>query len=323
MDSWESESEKLLESSMSEAGLDRGVRKMIRNRGEVRSLAGQLCGKMAWRGLLGCLLGVSLLFLAACGNPVAPDAEPPAASLSGSEDSDRELYIYCEIGERLQMIDEDGKLSGLTVDVVREIQKRVGNNDPIEVVPWARGYDDALSNPNTILFSMSRTKERNHLFDWVGPVSEITFGFWALADSTLTISSLDDAKKVGAIGVYQNDVRDLYLTEAGFTNLERTTDQVQSYKKLLSGRIDLYAESAAGIEGDAARAGATPGQVKMLYPFLTTQLFIAISKGTPPEVTQVWREAFAQMQADGTFKKLYKKYYPERELPGPEIVNFE
>ncbi len=296
---------------------------MTRKKGDKRGLAGRSFGKMAWRGLPGCLLGASLFFLAACGNQAAPDADHPPDSATESEDFARELYIYCEIGERLQMIDEDGELSGLTVDVVREIQKRVGNNDPIEVVPWARGYDDALNNPNTILFSMSRTKERNHLFDWVGPVSEITFGFWALADSTLTINSLDDAKKVGAIGVYQNDVRDLYLTEAGFTNLERTTDQVQSYKKLLSGRIDLYAESAAGIEGDAPRAGATPDQVKMLYPFLTTQLFIAISKGTPPDITRDWREAFAQMQADGTFKKLYKKYYPERELPGPEIVDFE
>ncbi|NJN47058.1 MAG: transporter substrate-binding domain-containing protein [Candidatus Competibacteraceae bacterium] len=60
---------------------------------------------------------------------------------------------------------QDGKLMGFSVDVVREIQRRVGNTDSIEVVPWARGYKAALERPNTVLFSTARTQEREPFFN--------------------------------------------------------------------------------------------------------------------------------------------------------------
>ena len=36
------------------------------------------------------------------------------------------------------------------IDAVREIQKRIGNKDPIEVVPWARGYQEVQADPKVI-----------------------------------------------------------------------------------------------------------------------------------------------------------------------------
>jgi polar amino acid transport system substrate-binding protein len=35
---------------------------------------------------------------------------------------------------------ENGKLTGATTQVVQEIMRRLGIDDPIAVVPWARGY---------------------------------------------------------------------------------------------------------------------------------------------------------------------------------------
>ena len=70
------------------------------------------------------------------------------------------------------------------------------------------------------------------------------------------------------------------------------------------------------------QADSSPAEVKMLYSFLTTQLYIAISKKTPPEVTAAWKKVFEEMREDGTFTKIYKKYFPERELPGKAITVF-
>ncbi len=114
------------------------------------------------------------------------------------------LTIYCEDDPPNQIITSDGRLTGMTVEIVREIQQRVGNQDPITVVPWARGFDAVQKNPNTVLFSMSRTAERNPLFNWIGPVLETSYGFYARADSSLSITSLEEAKGLKRIGVYLN-----------------------------------------------------------------------------------------------------------------------
>ena len=230
--------------------------------------------------------------------------------------SAQKLEIFCEEDRPLQFKAPDGSLTGLAVEVVQEIQKRVGNTDPIQMVPWARGLKYLNEKPNTVLFSMGRTAERNNLYHWVGPIGEKSMGLYVKADSTLQIKSLDDAKKVRAIGVYRDDLRDQYLTQAGFTNLQRTNASVQNYRMLMMGRIDMFASS----EFEVADNKYT--DVKLVFSFLQTQSFIALSKGTDTAVVTQWNNALAAMKKDGSFKAIFNKYFPGQDLPGPAITNF-
>ena len=69
--------------------------------------------------------------------------------------------------------DEDGKLNGITVDVLMAMFKKVGVTlDPtdIEVLPWARGYKRVLEKPGSVLFSTTYTVERLQNFRFVGPI---------------------------------------------------------------------------------------------------------------------------------------------------------
>ena len=232
------------------------------------------------------------------------------------------LTIYCEEDPPMQIKNADGSLTGMTVELVREIQKRVGNQDPIQMVPWARGLEALESQPNTILFSMGRTAERNPLFQWVGPIAESTFGLYGKADSPLQIKSLDEARKVRAIGVYRDDIRDQYLTRAGFANLDRINDNVANFKKLMMGRVDLYASSSNDIKANAEGAGYRLADVKLCFVFLRTQIFIALSRRTDPTVAAQWNGALKAMKKDNTFQAIFKKYYPDRTLPGPELTTF-
>lgn len=232
------------------------------------------------------------------------------------------LNIYCEDDKPMQFKAADGSLTGMTVELVREIQKLVGNSDPIQLVPWARGLKNLDEEPNTILFSMGRTAERNGLYQWIGPIAESVFGLYVKADSPLKIHSLDDAKQVHSIGVYRDDVRDQFLTKAGFQNLERANDNVQNFKKLMSGRVDMYATSSNDVASNAENAGYKTSDVKLALAFLKAQIFIAASKNTDPAVVAKWNAALAALKKNGTFKTIFLKYYPDRNLPGPEITKF-
>jgi len=230
------------------------------------------------------------------------------------------LNVFCE--DDAQVLGPDGKFTGMDIEIVSEIQRRVGNTDQIQLVPWTRGMKYLDSEPNTLLFSMARTKERNKLYNWIGPISEVSYGFYAKADSKIVINSLDDAKKVASIGVYRNDIRDQFLTREGFTNLDRGNNNFLNLKKLMVGRDVVIASSSFGIIGETKRAGYSLSDVKFLYTFLKSQIYIAASQKTDPKVIGNWNAALESMKTDGTLKKIFMKYSPEQELPGPEITTF-
>ncbi len=229
------------------------------------------------------------------------------------------LSIYTEIAPPAQFIGSDGQLTGLAVEMVREIQKRIGNADPIEVVPWIRGYKEIESRPNVVLLSMARTVERDSLFEWVGPTEELQYSFFVRSQSDIRINSLEDAKRLRQIGVYKEDVRERFLTQAGFTNLDRSINQPIMLKKLMDNRIDALVSSPETITEFAKGEGIDPNSLKEAFVFLKVQIFIAFSKGTSPSILQAWSMAFDSMKKDGTFKRIYRKYYPTRPLPGPAV----
>ena len=119
----------------------------------------------------------------------------------------QQLSLFCEDMKPLQFLGADGRLTGMAVELVREIQKRVGNQDEIQMVPWSRGLDALNSAANTALFSMARTADRNARYYWIGPTSEDVYGLYVKADSPIKIASLDDARKLDLIGVYRDRAR--------------------------------------------------------------------------------------------------------------------
>lgn len=227
------------------------------------------------------------------------------------------LTIYTEIAPPNQFLDGNGVLTGYYVELVREIQKRTGNADPIQVVPWIRGYNEVLAKPNVLLFSVVRSKERDPLFQWVGPAAESAFSFYVRADSKVVIRHLKDAKKLRLIGVYKEDIRDQFLTRSGFTNLDRSIDMETMVKKLMAGRIDALVGAAEGIPQIAESAGYQAGDIKAVFSFMKVQTYLAFSKGTPSNVVRTWQRSLNAMRQDGTFEAIFRKYYRTGPLPGP------
>lgn len=65
---------------------------------------------------------------------------------------------------------DGGRATGLVVEVAREIQRRVGSDDPIDIVPWARANSVAGVEPNVVVLSIVRTAERERTLRFVGPI---------------------------------------------------------------------------------------------------------------------------------------------------------
>ena len=241
------------------------------------------------RSLLGLLVGVTM-------------------ALSASAQS---LNILCENDPPAQFRDADGNLTGYTIELVSEIQKRVGNQDEIKMLPWSRGYDMIQKYPNVVLFQMSRTPEREELFNWVGPVHESVYGLYARADSEITLASLEEAKTVRSIGVYRDDIRHQMLVRAGFTNLVVANENSANIAQLMRGRVDLITLASTTYDREVSSAGFSRSDLKLVLPFHTSRNYLAMSKEMPPKVVESWNAALEAMRKDGSIDKLIGKYFPK------------
>lgn len=202
---------------------------------------------------------------------------------------------------------EDGNLTGLATEVVRELATKVGNSAAIEVKPWARAYKMIEKEDGLILYSMTRTEAREGLFKWVGPVASNTWVFFAKKGSGISLGSLEDAKGVGKIGTYNQDAAEIFLKEQGFTNIDSVPDDTLNVPKLMAGRIDLWiVGELQGIY--KAKLKGVSDQLEKVMDVKETQLFIAFSKNTPDDVIAKWQAALDGMKADGSFDAIVKKY---------------
>ena len=121
-----------------------------------------------------------------------------------------ELTILTENLPPLNYVKE-GELVGPSVDIVKEIQRRVGSNESIQVYPWSRAYKLALEMENVILFSTTYTKDRHDKFKWVGPLAIKRDILVAKKGSRIIIKDIVDAKKFRRIGTLRDDTRERLL----------------------------------------------------------------------------------------------------------------
>jgi len=206
---------------------------------------------------------------------------------------------------------EKGKVTGLSVEIVREIMNKLGHPDTIKILPWSRAYNLALNNPGYILFSTVRTPERENLFKWAGPLGADVVALFARKGSGISISSLDDARKVKSIGAYKDDVGEVVLKKLGFTNLHSVVDDRLNVKKLAAGRIDLWISNEL-IGQSLARDMGYDDQLEAVYKQENGFLYLAFSRQTPDEEVARWQKAFDELKSGGRYAEILAKYHVPR-----------
>ena len=232
-----------------------------------------------------------------------------------------ELTILTENLPPLNYIEND-VLVGPSVEIVKDIQRRVGSREQIQVYPWARAYKMALKEENVVLFGTTHTKVRNPQFKWVGPLATKRDILVARKGSDIKINSLEDAKKVGCIGTLRDDTRERLLKREGFTNLEPVSDEQLNAQKLVLGRIDLWAYKKPGLRTVCDLAGVDHNKLEEVYHLREINVSIAFSKQTADSIVEAWRRAFEAMHADGTIIQIRKKWNKKLEDdPFPEIAD--
>ena len=222
-----------------------------------------------------------------------------------------DLTILTENSGENNYLDSNGQIKGFNTDIVREIMQRLNLNFTIKIVPWKRGYREVLHRPNVVLFSMVRTFEREKLFKWVGPLNVTKFSFFKKKGSDITINTLGDAKKVGAIGCIGDDVREKLLKRLGFTNLSSLFGKdanLRNLEMLMLGRIDLWISTDQIVFKTANDTGIDPNEIEETLTVKKAYVYLVFSKDTDDKIVNEWQHTLKTMKNDGTYKKILSQY---------------
>lgn len=209
---------------------------------------------------------------------------------------------------------KNGKVSGFVTDMVREISARQGISDNIRLASWDEAYKLALSNPNVVLFSAERTAKREKLFQWVGPVGKNSSILYARKGSGIRMNSLEDTRKVAAIGTTANWFNEQDLKDRGFTNLVSSPLPTDNVRKLMKGEVQLAVFTDITVADIVKNAGYSMDDLEPVATLSNTYFYIAVSIGTPAEIVQKWQSTLDGLKADGTFEKIYRSYIPNADL---------
>jgi polar amino acid transport system substrate-binding protein len=218
---------------------------------------------------------------------------------------------------------EDGMLKGISVDLLDRMLSRMDielNRSSIRLSEWSVGYQTALNENNTVLFSTGRLAERESLFKWVGPISPINVVLFVMKDRAVTIDAPPDLNKY-KVGVIRDSAERLQAIKAGLDpqNLIVKNDSDEIIKLLQNGTIDAWAYPEIPGIWLLNRFGIKPGQYKTVYDLGGDfELYYAFNKQMQDSLVHAFQSALNQtkqeedMNGVSDYAKILYKYLPVR-----------
>lgn len=210
---------------------------------------------------------------------------------------------------------QDGRITGMSTDVVQAVLKEIGVHAIIQSMPWARAYDIALNSENVLIYSITRTAQREKMFKWVGVIAPMHWYLFAKPERKIRLDDLDDARKY-QIATVKEDAGEQYLVSKGFAigkNLQSNNKYEYNYEKFKLGRVDLWISIELNALYLMRQAGDDPSATAvrtLSLPDLGGDdgLHMAFSLKTPDAMVARFRKGLNTIRSNGTYDAILKKW---------------
>ena len=227
----------------------------------------------------------------------------------GAHLSAAELRLYTEDYRPFSYL-QDGKPSGMAVEVVEALIRRTGETARIELVPWTRGYHQARHQADTALFSTVRTAQREAEFQWVGPIARGYTRFYTHKDAGLRVTSLDDVRQLGTLAVPKQWYSYEVLRQQNLDNLYGVPTPQDMLRMFRHGRVKLLLANTLTLDGMLAEQGMNAEQLQEQFDLMPNDSYIAFSLQTAAARVARWQRALQDMRDDGSLARIYRHWFP-------------
>lgn len=214
--------------------------------------------------------------------------------------------------------EKNGQQYGLMIDIVQEINKRLGNPEKlrINILPWARAYRQAQTQSKMVLFNTVRTRDRNKFFKWVGPVIKVNSSIYLRKDSNIKIDSIAAIKNLSSITVVRNwYMQSMLKKNLKLTNIHVVSTPRQMIRMLLRHRTDAIIGEDITLPYQLNLLGSNADKIIKAKTFAYHYGYIAFSLDVRDDVVATWQAKLGEMKRDGTLARIHSKWLPVESLP--------
>ncbi len=230
------------------------------------------------------------------------------SAISAADASADDLQLLTHQLAPFTMVELD-ELRGFAVDLVNDLLAMTGDKPPMTVVPFARLLAAVEQGPNTAGFIIARTPEREAKMQWVGPLIVTGVYIYVRAKANLRLETLDDLRKLDRIGVQNGNTDDQFLTELGFTNLERRSSQASTLLGVEADRLSAAPMSELVFERLVRELHLAPSAFRRIpFKLYDVRLYLGVSKDLPQERVARWSASLDELKASGRYDLLLKRY---------------
>lgn len=154
-----------------------------------------------------------------------------------------EVIVYTEEYPPYNYLTKDSEVGGYATEKVRQVLNATGLRYEIRVIPWARAMKHALEDENALIYTITRTEEREMQFDWLVPLAKADFYLYARREDQ-RVFTLDKLKS----GEYSTacitaDLACVFLRNMGTPEsriVKISDNRTGDFRLVIAGRVDLY-----------------------------------------------------------------------------------
>ncbi|MGR2740030.1 substrate-binding periplasmic protein [Billgrantia sp. Q4P2] len=202
------------------------------------------------------------------------------------------------------------RLEGVSIELLERIFAETDtalSREDVLYYPWARGYDTALSEPGTVLFSTTRTEQREALFQWVGPIATDRVTLIARRDSGIQLYDIEDVIAGGyRIAVIREDIGAQRLQEAGVpeSQVHAAISNVSALRMLERGRVDLWAYGEDVAFWLMQEEGLPTTDYVPALTISESDLYYALHRDTDPSLVAHMQAALDRLRTQGVVSEI-------------------
>jgi len=222
----------------------------------------------------------------------------------------QELIAVTEILPPFQYKQNNGQLTGYSVEVMQRLYAIAGDDVKTQILPWGRAYKTALERPNTIIYSITRSKFREDKFIWGGRLRHENLHVWALSEKNIKpLTKLTDINQF-KIALSRQSNAAQYLSSKGINSISSMGNSELPLTLLYLKRVDFVVGSKLSLDSRTASMGLDSDKLTSVFKLNEEDfsMHFAFSKGTLKSTVERYKVAFQLLIRSGELNKLKIKW---------------
>lgn len=222
---------------------------------------------------------------------------------------DIKTSTYVDSSQELRGKNHGGR-QALLAELVREVMLALNITPDIKPVELFVPPAQLDLKAAQAVFGIDRTASTESQYKWVGPLLTASAYFVVGKESTHSIRSIEDARRVQSICVHRDSPQVSALNEMGFTNLYLEASYEGCWQRVADGTSELTVISAMLFPAIKKSVGIVATKVvrtdMVLYE---DEDYLAFSKATPDSLVAQWTQRLDKIKASAQYHSLIHHYY--------------